>query len=69
MMNLDGFLRLVGFYVGDRRGVTSAEYAVLAVGLIVAVVGAVAAYDANNPMATAGAVLTDTLASFVSGSR
>jgi len=39
---------------GDRKGVTSAEYAILAVGVVIVVGGAILAFDINNPMVYAG---------------
>jgi Flp pilus assembly pilin Flp len=42
----------------DRRGVSSAEYAVLAVGIIIAVAAAITGYDLNNPMRIAGEHVT-----------
>ncbi|MBB5690296.1 Flp pilus assembly pilin Flp [Roseomonas alkaliterrae] len=38
----------------DRKGVTSAEYAILAVGVVIVVGGAILAFDINNPMNYAG---------------
>ena len=40
-----------------RRGVTAAEYAILAVGVIVTAASAVVLFDLNNPMLRAGSVL------------
>ena len=39
---------------GDRKGVTSAEYAILAVGVVIVVGGAILAFDINNPIIYAG---------------
>lgn len=41
----------------DRRGVTSAEYAILAVGVVIVVGGALLAFDLNSPMVYAGSNL------------
>lgn len=41
----------------DRRGVTSAEYAILAVGVVIVVGGAILAFDINNPLIYAGSNL------------
>ena len=37
----------------DRSGVTAAEYAILAVGIVIVVGGAIMAYDLNSPMGIA----------------
>lgn len=47
-------MRRISVSATDRRGVSSAEYAVLAVGIIIAVAAAISSYDINNPMRIAG---------------
>jgi len=41
----------------DRRGVIAAEYAILAVGIVIVVGGAVLAFDIQNPLRIAGSEL------------
>lgn len=57
-MTAVGFVRrLKGRVAGllaDRSGVTAAEYAILAVGIVIVVGVAVMAYDAYSPMQIAG---------------
>ena len=55
--------------MGGRRGVTSAEYAILAVGVAIVVGGAVLFLDLNNPIAFAGANLTASQASLSAAAR
>jgi len=65
-----GFGRLLGRFeasISDRRGVSAAEYAILAVGMVVAVAAAVIAYDSGNPIRLAGSALTSVQTSLVNG--
>jgi Flp pilus assembly pilin Flp len=45
--------------VRDRGGVTAAEYAILAVGIVIVVGAAVIAYDLNSPMGIAANAILD----------
>jgi hypothetical protein len=57
-MNLVGrILEALGPPCHGRRGVTSAEYAILAVGVVIVVGGAIIAFDLNNPLVYAGSNL------------
>lgn len=53
----------------DRRGVTSAEYAILAVGVVIVVGGAIVAFDLNNPLLYASSALTGGQASLTATAR
>lgn len=53
----------------DRRGVTSAEYAILAVAVVIVVGGAIAVLDLNNPLAFASSALTSGQGSLTAGAR
>ena len=53
---------LAGWF-GDRRGVTAAEYAILAVGVVIVVGAAVVAFELVNPLKYAGTALTSGQAS------
>lgn len=66
-MYFDGIRQRAWRCIRERKAVSSAEYAVLAVGIVIVVASAIAAYDANNPLALAGAFLATTQESF--GSR
>ena len=57
MVNLLSIVRSVAVSANDRRGVSSVEYAVLAVGVVMLVAGAVAAYDLSNPMTSVGSAV------------
>ena len=66
---ISAFRTLVGSVTSDRRGVTAAEYAILAVGIVIVVGGAILAFDLNNPLLIAGNVITSSQASLASGAR
>jgi Flp pilus assembly pilin Flp len=51
-------LKVFAGRLDDERGVTSAEYAILAVGVVLVVGGAIMAFDLNNPLTYASAALT-----------
>jgi len=53
----------------DRRGVTAAEYAILAVGIVIVVGAAVMQYGLNDPLTYAGSVLTSGQSSLAAGAR
>lgn len=61
-------LRKVGWGLRDRRGVTAAEYAILAVGVVITVGAAVATLiDPNNgAMAQLGTALSSTQSRLIS---
>ena len=52
--------------LSDERGVSSAEYAILAVGVIVMVGAAISAFNLLNPMSYAASSLTSGQATLVS---
>lgn len=69
MVDFSDIWRLFVSVASDRRAVTSAEYAILAVGVVIVVGGAIALFDINNPMQYAGSALTAGQASLAAGAR
>jgi Flp pilus assembly pilin Flp len=59
MAGVSKFLNRLPWAGHDRRGVTSAEYAILAVGVVIVVGGAIRAFSLDNPMTYAGSALTN----------
>jgi hypothetical protein len=55
--------------LGGKRGVTSAEYAILAVGVVIVVGGAIRAFSLDNPMIYASSALTSGQASLATTGR
>ena len=53
----------------DTRGVTSAEYAILAVGVAIVVGGAVVAFSLLDPMSYAGSALSSGQAALSASAR
>ena len=53
----------------DRSGVTAAEYAILAVGIVIVVGSAILAYDLNSPMSIAANAITEGQASLAQTTR
>ncbi len=51
-----------------RKGVAAAEFAILAVGVIVTAASAVVLFDLNNPMLYAGSILASSQSSLIAGS-
>lgn len=54
---------------GDRKGVSSAEYAILAVGVVIVVGGAILVFDINNPMNYAGQTILSGQSSLTATAR
>lgn len=55
--------------LGDRRGVSSAEYAILAVGIAVMVGTAIIQFSLVSPMEFAGSALLDGQSSVIANAR
>ena len=53
----------------DKKGVTAAEYAILAVGVVIVVGAAIVAFDLVNPLQYAGTALTSGQASLNASAR
>ena len=69
MADLRKILTTLARQFDDRRGVTSAEYAILAVGVVIVVGGAILAFDLNNPLIYASSALTSGQASLAATAR
>lgn len=66
MADVRKILKSAAGLLGDERGVSSAEYAILAVGVIVMVGGAISAFNLLNPMSYAASSLTSGQAALIS---
>lgn len=55
--------------MGDRRGVSSVEYAILAVGIVIVVGGAINAFNLLSPMEYAGNNLLDSQGALTTPAR
>ncbi|GGJ08803.1 hypothetical protein GCM10011320_14700 [Neoroseomonas lacus] len=55
--------------ISAKRGVSSAEYAILAVAIVFVVGAAIRAYNLNNPMTYAGDTLTSMQSSVITTGR
>lgn len=53
----------------DRSGVTAAEYAILAVGIVIVVGAAIVAYDLNSPMQIAANAIIEGQSSLAQSGR
>lgn len=67
-----GFGKILKAFAGglaDRRGVSAAEYAILAVGIVIVVGGALVTLDLRAPLLYASSALTSGQGSLAVGAR
>lgn len=69
MAGFGKFLSTIIARLGDRRGVTAVEYAILAVGVVIVVGSAVVAFGLVQPMQYASSALLSGQSSLNTGAR
>lgn len=69
MADFRKILNRLAVRVLDRRGVTSSEYAILAIAIVIVVGAAIRAFDLNNPIVYMGINLTTSQSSLSATAR